>query len=129
MTRTDINAKPMRRRPSRRVSLRRLLILPVALLLVTALAVPALAASSNSEGLSNYKHPTTAKKEVKPSTHKEEVPSEVPTTTPVPAKQSSLPFTGFDLRWTVGFGLLLMGAGGWIIVAQRRQRRDGSRLS
>lgn len=125
MTRTDVDAKSMRRGQSRRrASLRRLLALPVALLLVAALAVPALAATSSSkEGLSGYKHPTTAKKETKPSTNKE-APHEVPTTTSVPAKASSLPFTGLDLRWTVGFGLLLMGSGGLIVVAQRRQRHS-----
>ncbi len=42
-------------------------------------------------------------------------------------KSSTLPFTGFDLRWDVGFGLLLLIAGFSIVVVQRRQRRDGAR--
>jgi hypothetical protein len=33
--------------------------------------------------------------------------------------------TGFDLRWSVGMGLLLMGAGIAIVAMQRRQRRHG----
>jgi hypothetical protein len=44
-------------------------------------------------------------------------------TTPTP-KSSTLPFTGFDLRWDVGLGLLLMLAGLSIVTLQRRQRRD-----
>ena len=45
-----------------------------------------------------------------------------------PPRQSStktLPFTGFDLRWTVGIGLLLVAMGFSIVTVQRRQRRDG----
>jgi hypothetical protein len=53
--------------------------------------------------------------------------SSAPTTTTSPAKAGSLPFTGFDLRWTVGGGLLLVCAGGSIMVMQRRQRRDSGR--
>jgi len=40
-------------------------------------------------------------------------------------KASTLPFTGFNLTWTVGGGLLLIAAGGSIMVMQRRGRRDG----
>jgi hypothetical protein len=39
-----------------------------------------------------------------------------------------LPFTGLDLRWTVGAGLLLLGAGGSIMVMQGRRRRDDAGL-
>lgn len=39
------------------------------------------------------------------------------------SKASTLPFTGFDLRWDVGFGLLLLVAGFSIVAVQRRQRR------
>jgi len=52
--------------------------------------------------------------------------SSVPTTTKS-AKASSLPFTGLDLRFTVGVGLILMGAGFSIVMVQRRQRRDSGR--
>jgi len=48
--------------------------------------------------------------------------SSAPSTTS--AKASSLPFTGFDLRWTVGAGLLLMGMGFSIVTMQRLKRRN-----
>jgi uncharacterized surface anchored protein len=106
--------------------------------------------TTSTEPTSGYTTPsttTTAKSEIKPSTtptttspstgtlpSKE---SEEPKTTPVsePAasntsttpKSSTLPFTGFDLRWDVGFGLLLLVAGFSIVAIQRRQRRDGGR--
>ncbi len=50
--------------------------------------------------------------------------STTPTTSP---KSSTLPFTGFDLRWDIGFGLLLLVAGFSIVAVQRRQRRHGGR--
>lgn len=64
---------------------------------------------------------TTPAKEVEPSssTHSATTPKAVA------AKAGTLPFTGFDLRWTVGFGLLLLTAGGSIILIQRRARRVG----
>lgn len=144
MTRTDVltlgrrqqtGTQSTRRGPHRQlVSLRRLLVLPVALLLAVAPATPALAASSTSkEGLSGYKHTESAKKETLPTTSKKEPEptKEVePTKEAAPAtseKASTLPFTGFDLRWTVGFGILLMGAGGSIVLMQRRTRRSGGR--
>jgi hypothetical protein len=52
--------------------------------------------------------------------------STTPTTTTSP-QSSTLPFTGFDLRWDIGFGLLLMIAGFSIVAVQRRQRRDSGR--
>jgi hypothetical protein len=137
MTRTYVDATSMSGGPSRwRASLRMLLILPVVLLFLAAPAAPALAAgATNSEGLSGYKHAETGKKETQPSkeaqspkgkeaAHEQPTSASAPATSAVPAKKAStLPFTGFDLRWTVGFGLLLMGAGTSIVVAQRRQRR------
>jgi hypothetical protein len=112
--------------------LRRLMILPVVLALAVAPAAPVLAASTgstynNSEakkptpnsGTSPSKATKTPAKTVSPATT-----SSTPATTTKPAKASTLPFTGFDLRWTVGAGLLLVGAGGSILVMQRRQRRD-----
>jgi cytoskeletal protein RodZ len=45
-------------------------------------------------------------------------------TTPEPAKSAksgTLPFTGFDLRWSIGMGLLLLGAGVSLITLQRRR--------
>jgi hypothetical protein len=35
-----------------------------------------------------------------------------------------LPFTGLDLRWTIGVGLLLLGSGLVIVGAQYRHRRS-----
>jgi hypothetical protein len=146
MTRTNVEAltgpqargTEANRRGSSRAA-RRLMVLPVALLLAIAPAAPTLAASSKSkEALSGYgnkpssgtspskstKTPTsstpttgTPAKETAPATS-----SSVPTTTTAPTKSSSLPFTGFDLRWTVGGGLMLVAMGFSIVTMQRRQR-------
>lgn len=113
-------------------ALRRLLVLPFVLLLAMALAAPALAA----EPLTKYTPTPKAEHKVLPAKEKkapekaaEPASSAAPTTTTEPAKAASttLPFTGFDLRWSVGIGLLLVCAGGSIMMVQRRQRR-GSRL-
>jgi uncharacterized membrane protein len=45
-------------------------------------------------------------------------------TSPSSDTAKELPFTGLDLRWTIGVGLLLMGVGFTIVTMQRRQRRD-----
>ena len=121
---------------------RGLMILPVVLALGLAPTAPALAATgtpstnyaepqakkptppSPSSGTSPSKStkspPKVPAKEVEPATT-----SSTPTTTTSPAKASSLPFTGFNLTWTVGGGLILLCAGGSIMAMQRRQRRDG----
>ena len=39
-------------------------------------------------------------------------------------KSGTLPFTGFDLRWTIAMGVVLMGAGFGLLALQRRQRRS-----
>jgi hypothetical protein len=136
MTRTDADVNSMSRRPSRRALLHRLLALPAALALLAVLAAPALAAE---EPTSSYNHPSTSKQETLPSKSKttpksEPAPTETTsttttptTTTPAttaPAKQSTLPFTGLNLTWVVAFGLLLICAGGSIVMVQRRQRRS-----
>jgi len=41
------------------------------------------------------------------------------------AKPRALPFTGFDLRWIVGMGILLTGAGCLILVLLRRHPYSG----
>jgi hypothetical protein len=88
--------------------------------------------------------PTTTTPSTTPSTgtlpsKESEKPATTPTSETAPAKTSStpttatspkastLPFTGFDLRWDIGFGLLLMGAGFSIVAMQRRQRRQSGR--
>ena len=63
--------------------------------------------------------PTASTPSTEPSPEKT---STTPTATT--AKSGTLPFTGFDLRWDIGIGLLLLGAGFSIVVMQRRQRRD-----
>lgn len=114
--------------------MRRLSVLPILLLLSIALLVPGSAlAASESNTSSGYNQepnkPSTgtspSKEPEKPST----TPSSktTPTTTTTPETVKSLPFTGFDLRWSFGLGLLLMGAGFSIVVVQRRQRREGGR--
>ncbi len=139
MTRTDVKAlsgpqaaETAAKRGSSRVA-RRLMVLPVALLLAVAPAAPALA----SEGLSGYsttpksgtapskttKTPTTTTPAAEPAPS---TASSVPTTTTTP-KASTLPFTGFDLRWTVGGGLLLMAMGFSLVTLQRRERRGSGR--
>ncbi len=151
MTRTDVmalsrprtaGAAPMRKGASS--VLRGLSILPLVLALALALAPGAALAAEPTSGYgttstattptSGYSTTTptpttTPSKGVAPS--KEEAEKPKTTTTPAsevaPAKPSTLPFTGFDLRWDIGFGLLLMVAGLSIVVVQRRHRRDGGR--
>jgi hypothetical protein len=53
--------------------------------------------------------------------------SSTPTSTTETEKTGTLPFTGFDLRWSLGFGLVLMGAGFAIVAVQRRHRRQDGR--
>jgi hypothetical protein len=137
MTRTDVmassrphtaGAAPMRRGSSGIA--RRLRIFPAVLLLVLALAGPSVALAAG-EPTSNYneKAPTPAtgtapSKESKTPTTK--TPEPTPTTSTEPAaetKASTLPFTGFDLRWSLAIGVLLIGAGFSIVAVQRRQSR------
>jgi hypothetical protein len=108
------------------------MILPVVLALALVTAAPAFAATATTpttgyskpepntptlnSGTSPSKATKTPAKTVSPAT--------TSSTATKPAKASTLPFTGFDLRWTVGAGLLLVCAGGSIMVMQRRQRRD-----
>jgi hypothetical protein len=70
---------------------------------------------------------TSPSKEEGTPAAKEEPAKATSTPTTKSEKASTLPFTGFDLRWTLAVGLLLMGAGFSIIVVQRRERRGGSR--
>lgn len=107
-----------RRRVLRRIGRRELLALPAALALLGP-AAPALA-STGTSGY-NQKPPTpTTKTEPKtgvaPSkeatTPTPAASTEPAVTTPtVTAKASTLPFTGLNLTWVVGAGLLLLAAG------------------
>jgi hypothetical protein len=129
-----------------------LLVLPVALLVAFALMAPSVA-SAAGEPTSGYTNtpstptttpstptttptPTTTKepttgtspsKEEKSTPASAEEPTKSTTTSSPKSSKATLPFTGFDLRWTVAIGLLLMGAGFSIVVVQRRQQRGRSR--
>jgi hypothetical protein len=123
--------RPIKDRPARRA----LLALPAVLALLVP-AAPAFAATStgtSSTGTSGYSQkppaPTTKtepKKAVEPS---KEAAKTTPTATPEPAKEtttptttpkaSTLPFTGLNLTWVVGAGVLLLGAGLSIRLALR----------
>ena len=120
---------------------RRLMILPVVLALGLAPVAPALATGGSGGATTGYAKPgakppansgtspsKSSKTPTSSNTTSPATASSSPTTTTSPAKASSLPFTGFDLRWTVGGGLLLIAAGGSIMVMQRRQRRDDAGL-
>ncbi len=119
----------------RRRFARELLALPAVLALLVP-AAPALAATGTGTSGYSTKPPapttkTEPKKEVEPSktestpaatTPKTAVePAKEPTTTPVTttAKASTLPFTGLNLTWVVGAGVLLLGAGLSIRLALR----------
>ncbi len=147
MTRTDVmassrpqtpGARPKNRRSS---TVRALVALPIVLLMALALIAPGTAAAA-AEPTSGYNQtpttpttPTTSTPSTGTSPSKEEAPSSTtpskepePTKSSSPAKESTaktLPFTGFDLRWSFGLGLVLMGAGFSIVMVQRRRRTDG----
>jgi hypothetical protein len=140
MTRTDVMASSRPRtagaasktKGSR--ATRRLTVLPILLLLSLALLAPgsALAASESNTSSGYNQEPNKPSTGTSPSKEAETpatTPSseKTPTTTPAPAETKTLPFTGFDLRWSFGLGLLMMGAGFSIVVVQRRQRREGGR--
>src|ERR1700737_214008 len=144
------------RGPSRESSraCRRLSVVPIVLLLAAALLVPQTAiAAENTSGYSQTTptpkttpkttpttpttptagpSPTKEEKTTpeKTSSTKEVAPtSTTPTSTTSSSKEkaSTLPFTGLDLRWSLGGGLLLIGAGFSLVLVERRQRRGTSR--
>jgi hypothetical protein len=103
----------------------------VAVLLALAL-LPSVALGA-SEPTSGYKQTptvgkTTPSSGVAPSKEEKTTPKETApaseSTAPAAEKATTLPFTGFDLRWDIGLGLLLIAAGVSIVVLQRRQRRE-----
>jgi hypothetical protein len=131
MTRTDVMASSRpgttgSRTTGRTKAPRGLLALPI-IALVMAFALLSPAGALAAEETSSYGQTTTA-----PTTTHETEPtktSTTPTTTPTtttptaePAK--TLPFTGFDLRWSFAIGLLLILAGFGIVVAQRRRANE-----
>jgi uncharacterized membrane protein len=79
-----------------------------------------------TSGTSPEKQSSTPEKSTAPETKKEEPTKETaPTTTA--KKATSLPFTGFDLRWTIAAGIVLLATGFSIVTMQRRQRRSNGR--
>jgi hypothetical protein len=134
---------------------RALRVLPVALLFALAVLLPSTAVAA--AGTSGYGYnqepnkpststtPTTtttpatttttpktgtlpSKESEKPTTPSSQTEPEKTSSSPTTStKASTLPFTGFDLRWDIGFGVVLLGAGFSILAMQRRQRRGSSR--
>jgi uncharacterized surface anchored protein len=148
MTRTDVMASS---RPQTEGAARvgpgstrhRLLVLPIVLLLLAVAAIAPLSAgaastTTNKEGLTGYEKKSEEKSGTSPTTETKTPKTETtPTTTGASttpssstspssetAKATTLPFTGLDLRWMIGMGLLLAGAGVSIVTVQRRHRRD-----
>jgi cytoskeletal protein RodZ len=142
-----VGAAPSNRRSSSVA--RGLFALPAALLLALALLLPGTAMAEETSGYSQtpttttYSQTpttpsttttttTTPKTGTLPSKEAEE-PAKTPaaetepektSTTPTTSTQAStLPFTGFNLSWDIGFGLVLIAAGFSILAVQRRQRR------
>jgi hypothetical protein len=140
MTRTDVmassrpqnvSAAPMGRGSSG--VLRRRSIVPVVLVLALMVIAPSTAFAAETTTGYNQTPPTPTTTETTPATTTSEPAKEVsPTTSTTPAsstspaeeKSSTLPFTGFDLRWSLGIGLLLLLSGFSIVTVQRRQRRS-----
>ena len=144
MTRTDVMASSRPRTPdAARKKRRKLVSLPI--LLVMALALVAPTSAFAAEETSGYNQTpttptttstTTPTPQTTPSTgtspSKEEGPAATtpeketePTSSSSPAKETkTLPFTGFDLRWSFAIGLALMIAGFSIVGVQRRRRSE-----
>jgi cytoskeletal protein RodZ len=80
-----------------------------------------------SAGTPPAKEKSTPTKTTAPTTTSSAPPARTSPTNTESAKANTLPFTGFDLGWTAGIGLLLMGAGFSIVKAQRRHHRDALR--
>lgn len=149
MTSTDVRAS---RAAKAAGGMRVLRVLAVALSLGVAVmalsAAPVFAATSSTEAGYNEKPPApeeessykekppapSQKEKVAPA--KEEVAPEKEAVAPekeavAPASEaapetSELPFTGLDLRWVVGVGLLLIAAGGVSLAITRRRERHGT---
>lgn len=147
------DAAPTRKGSSKLV--RSLVVLPVAFALTMALVLPTTALAAG-EGLSGYSKTTTTSTTTTPATTPTTTSTPTPTTGTSPSKESStptkttapektsepattsepttakkatsLPFTGFDLRWTIGLGALLLAMGVSIVLAQRRQRRRDDQI-
>jgi len=88
---------------------------------------PATTTPKPSSGTGPSKETATPKATSSEPSSKSGTPSSssTPSSSPSTAgSRSTLPFTGLDLRWVVGIGVLLLGAGLSIRLVQRRQRQD-----
>ena len=105
---------------------RSLSLLSVLAIVALGLMAPAgaLAAGSTSESTSGYnQEPEKPSTGTSPSKETTTPTTTTPETTSAPTSESTktLPFTGFDVRWSLAVGVILMGAGCSIIVMQRRR--------
>jgi hypothetical protein len=112
--------------------MRRMSAISALLLLALALALPGTAFAASEPTAGYNQTPTTPKTGTSPSKEEkspasEPAPEKTTTTPTTTEKATTLPFTGFDLRWSLAVGVLLMGAGFSIVAVQRRQRRDSHR--
>jgi preprotein translocase subunit SecG len=140
MTRTDVMASSrphtegdVSRRSGSSGLLRRLSAISALLLLALAIALPATAlatsdtagygAEPNAPAGTNGTSPSKESKSPTTSNTTSPTTSSAPTTE---TNANTLPFTGFDLRWSLAVGVLLMGSG-FTIVAVQRRRRDSRR--
>jgi len=73
--------------------------------------------------------PNEEEKEAEPTGEVEPAEEEAaPEAAVEPTTATTLPFTGLDLRWVVGFGILMVAAGGvTLIVLRKRERHDSGR--
>ncbi len=135
MTSNEVKAPGRSQRHSAHRGLRLLiaaLSLSIALLAFVAAPVLAVETSTTSSTETGYsqKPKVPAEKKVAPAKEekaapKNEVAPVKEAVTPAPAKATELPFTGFDLRWVVGAGLLLIAVGGVSLGVMRRHERHG----
>ncbi len=116
---------------------RTLLALPIVLALALP-AAPALAATTTT-GTSGYyqtppkpasgtgpsKETSTPKSTTAPANTTPTSTTPTSPTTTTTSHATTLPFTGLDLRWIVGLGVLLVGAGLSIQMTQRRKHHAG----
>ncbi len=139
MTSNEVMALGRPQRGSARRGLRFFVVaLSLSLAALALFAMPVLAVETTSTTTSSTETgysqtPKAPEKEVAPAKEEKKAPKTEPapakeTVTPAataPAKASELPFTGLDLRWVVGAGLLLIIAGGISLRVLRRHERHG----
>lgn len=146
MTSNEVRALDRPRRGGARRGLRFLIAaLSLSLAVIAFSAMPVMAAettstttSSTETGYSQKPEKPKEEKKVAPSKEEKEVAPAKEETTPkaetepakeavstAPAAAEKLPFTGLDLRWVVGMGLLLILGGGISLRVVRRRERHG----